>query len=361
MHQTFDYRFFDQTVSVRWGDARLAAQWQARYARMALPAGSAPPTALYAIDHADNGLSIDLAGRRWQLPAAHADIELLFDTLLHAILQRVRSHFLLHAGVLARHGAGTAIVAPSGHGKTTLTLALLNAGYDLLSDETAAIGRADGVLAPFARRLAVRAGTVALLGVADRGGPRTDDGRLLLDADDVRAGAVSQPLPLTRLFVMSDPAAPPEGNAYRLLLDRLPDGWLAGAQQLPGIAALAVVGSATAPVALRAEIADGSRAFVALEAYCVASDVLLLDVQPARWHRPDFRGPVHCTPLPPSEAARKLLGHLQHGHSSALFADFNGNMLQLYLALARRLANVRCYALTPGPLPDLLAALAAAA
>ena len=64
------------------------------------------------------------------------------DPLFHlvvlslAILCRHRNWFPLHAAALARDGRGMVCPAPSGEGKSTITLSLLRDGWSALSDDT---------------------------------------------------------------------------------------------------------------------------------------------------------------------------------------------------------------------------------
>ena len=52
-------------------------------------------------------------------------------------MTRVRSHLLIHAGVVSRDGQGIILVADARHGKTTLVLELVRRGFQFLSDEMA--------------------------------------------------------------------------------------------------------------------------------------------------------------------------------------------------------------------------------
>jgi hypothetical protein len=69
----------------------------------------------------------------------------------------------IHAGVLSHRGGALVIPGTSGHGKTTLVAALVQAGFGYLSDEVLALDRGDATLVPFARPLAIGADVWSLL------------------------------------------------------------------------------------------------------------------------------------------------------------------------------------------------------
>ncbi len=73
-----------------------------------------------------------------------------------------RPHDLvLHAGAVARDGRAVVLPGSSNRGKSTLTTALVGAGYAYLTDEAAAI-RAGGVVAPYPKAIALDPGSFPL-------------------------------------------------------------------------------------------------------------------------------------------------------------------------------------------------------
>ena len=77
-------------------------------------------------------------------------------------LQRADAVVAVHAGVVASQGVAVMLPAPPDHGKTTTTMGLVRAGFDLLSDECAAVGLEDEVVHPFPRPLIVAPDAMAL-------------------------------------------------------------------------------------------------------------------------------------------------------------------------------------------------------
>lgn len=75
--------------------------------------------------------------------------------------------FAFHAAAVVRGGKGILLPAPSRAGKSTLTAALLTRGFELLSDEVAALDQAPRRIRPYPRNLALRADVLTLLGLDD--------------------------------------------------------------------------------------------------------------------------------------------------------------------------------------------------
>jgi hypothetical protein len=79
------------------------------------------------------------------------------DKQLTIRLQHARPDLLfLHAGVVALGGHAAVLVAPTGTGKSTLTLALVEAGFSYLSDELAPIDMQHMIVHPYAHALCLK-------------------------------------------------------------------------------------------------------------------------------------------------------------------------------------------------------------
>ena len=159
------------------------------------------------LTHSDNrwGRPVLTAGEQtWfvdhidQLPE-----EVFFQYVLNILAARVRSHFLIHAGVVSYQGKGLILAAESRFGKTTLVLELLRRGYQFLSDHLAPIGRSDCRVYPFPRRLGVRVGTLALTGQ-----PETEwtglewQDRRLVDIEDLFPGSLGEAVPVEQIVFL---------------------------------------------------------------------------------------------------------------------------------------------------------------
>jgi HprK-related kinase A len=80
-----------------------------------------------------------------------------------AIAQRFTDVLLLHAGVVERDGRAIVLPAMPGSGKSTLTAALVNRGYRLLSDEFGAVEGNSGRLLPAVRPVALKNESISVI------------------------------------------------------------------------------------------------------------------------------------------------------------------------------------------------------
>ena len=155
-------------------------------------------------DHPPGG-SIDL---RLRLTAVNTDLEITSDplgaleghevvptdeptslasTLTLWAVQQTRRYYIFHAGAVARDEGAIVLPAPSHHGKSTLTAALLGRGFDLLSDEAAAIEMATGRLVAYPRALWLRPEALAALGLDPSLGTQLDGDHRIVSAAELGA------------------------------------------------------------------------------------------------------------------------------------------------------------------------------
>ena len=128
--------------------------------------------------------------------AAHA-LELVLSQLNHCALARCPG-FAVHAGVVARDGAALALPASSGAGKSTLVAALLQAGWDYVSDEALVADWATGELLPYPKPLTLLAWSLERLGLA---APPTGRDERSLDVCELGARVAGPPLRLAHVVV----------------------------------------------------------------------------------------------------------------------------------------------------------------
>lgn len=143
--------------------------------------------------------------------AADASPWIIADQLRHVLVDRALSEpgdFLdLHSAVVARDGGCVLIVGGSRAGKTMLTLALVEDGWRLMSDDVALIHMVTGRVHAFPKPLAIR--DVDLwLKYADRWRPptweRTQRGGLLLPAATLGPLAGATEAPVSMVFSRFD-------------------------------------------------------------------------------------------------------------------------------------------------------------
>jgi hypothetical protein len=89
---------------------------------------------------------------------------------LHALVsKRTRDFLLLHAGAVVREDRAVLFPAPPESGKSSLSIALLEEGFDYLSDELGAIDPLSGTVYPHAKRIWVTEGSLEFFpGLAQR-------------------------------------------------------------------------------------------------------------------------------------------------------------------------------------------------
>jgi len=80
-------------------------------------------------------------------------LECQLDFLLAEKVERV---LLLHAGAVAQNAAGILLPGPSGSGKSSLSLALVQKGYSYFSDEIGVLEPATGRLQPFPKPVSLK-------------------------------------------------------------------------------------------------------------------------------------------------------------------------------------------------------------
>ncbi|MDS4022072.1 MAG: HprK-related kinase A [Candidatus Competibacter sp.] len=79
------------------------------------------------------------------------------------VAMRAHQYLMLHAGVIARDDQALLLPAWPGSGKSTLSAALCQRGWRLLSDEFGLVRPKDGLLAPFPRLIALKNESIAVI------------------------------------------------------------------------------------------------------------------------------------------------------------------------------------------------------
>ncbi len=90
-----------------------------------------------------------------------AGVEQAFGVIFRHLLDRVGDYLLLHGAALSDGRNALLIAGPSGAGKTTLAMALLDQGLRLLGDDMAPLALADGLIHPFHKAPGIRQGAAA--------------------------------------------------------------------------------------------------------------------------------------------------------------------------------------------------------
>lgn len=107
-----------------------------------------------------NREGVILSGAAMELNEPGISLE---EAALRTYIGCCTDRLLVHAAGLVRDDQVVMLAAPSTHGKTTLTLALLARGWRFMSDEIVPISQDDWRAAPFPRALHIRRPSLAVL------------------------------------------------------------------------------------------------------------------------------------------------------------------------------------------------------
>jgi hypothetical protein len=268
---------------------------------------------------------------------------------MQILLQRVEAFTILHAAVLGRPGGALAISGPSGAGKTTLTLALLNRGWSYYSDDFCPLHRETGLVHPFPRSLWVRPPAPA---EPRAGHPR--QGKVPLPLAEGRCTISGPPLPLKSLICLG--AKPQEGAAsLTSLWVNLRPG-LGGPllEELRSLEGTVLIVDPENDLRWTLRYPRGGGRTRQIKGILHRHREALWNVFSQPRARPDFSQEPVLALIPPHEAAYFLLQELKHdlGEVRRPSAMKPGALLSHLLTM---LAGVACYRLTPGPLDRCLA------
>ncbi|MCF6148553.1 MAG: hypothetical protein E3K37_07835 [Candidatus Kuenenia sp.] len=279
-----------------------------------------------------------------------------YECVLMSIITRIKSHLLIHAGVVSFNNHGVLIVADGGHGKTTLVLTLLKRGFRFLSDEMAALGRHDHLVYPFPRSLRIRKDTLSLVGFSDKNisGDEWLD-KLLLDIDKIQTGSVGTKTSIDYILFLHDQNGVTQNNEQDLTIfvDQMHDGVLRIIKNMKGVKNVRINTNSEFPV-IRLCSDKANKVLSEIEAVCAEHKVLVLDVLKGTERQPLFDGNPTLHPIPVSQAAVELLGNYQGSYKSKILQEeFKGSSVRLFMELSNIIAQAKCYHLTVGPLQEM--------
>lgn len=364
--QQLKLRFFDLEANIQSDSStyiHLFAQMYRRFRANGAPAPVQPPVEFALLTHADNAWGqpvVILNGDIWPLKDPKLLAGHVCQSFVNAILARVRSHFLIHAGVVAYGGQGIVLAADPFHGKTTLVLELVRRGFKFLSDETAALGRADRWVHPFPRSLKVRPGTLELAGFPEAAaGAPAWLGKWLLDIEEIQPDSIGQAAPISHIVILQDPAEEGEERSGRpervlgVLVDHLDDSFLTAVRQIEGATEVRTDVHHGYPL-LKLRALRRTFVFSQIEALCQEHRVLVLDVVTGPLAHPTFEASARLEAIPRSQAVMELLRRFQGGHKSAILQDeFGGSSARLFMELAALAGQANCHQLFVGPLHEM--------
>jgi hypothetical protein len=281
----------------------------------------------------------------------------LYQRFLKVLMDELGSHFLLHAAALADdRGRATLLAAPSGHGKSSLTLELLDRGLRFLSDDYAPLDPATGEIHPYPRALGLLSDPgpsfpERLRRLADAPDAVRFLGKTLVDVGDAFGQDVVLASPAALGYVLLLAADETDGHeattwietaAHRDAADRIE----ADLRAIDGVE-IASRDEDSHLVTWRLRLAHDRQPTEKLAAV-LDRDAVVLSTK--LWtSTPDFTGAPRAVPVRRREAA-EWLGRemLNRGASGRLLARYGGSTAAMFFDLARALANVECYRIRMG-------------
>lgn len=149
-------RLLDSIVEIDTDDGEAAALLSLLWAPMTTE-GAGEPARSYTVARDDRGWTATAGD---SLVALHETLWGVTDALRYDMLElcesNLESYVSLHAAGVARGDELVLLAGESGAGKTTLTLALLDAGWSYLTDDVAPVSVATGLVHPFPKPLGVK-------------------------------------------------------------------------------------------------------------------------------------------------------------------------------------------------------------
>jgi len=349
------YQILDVGLAVETPQGASLGTFHQDYGRFEVP--TLPPGHGLAVrfEQGDpkKGIFLEVDGLRQDLNGHPLPERFAAQVLARILMERVEAFTILHAAVLAHQGGALAISGPSGAGKTTLTLALLEQGWTYYSDDFCPLHRETGLVHPFPRSLWVRRAQ----------GPEPSyqrPGKVLFPLEGERFSVGGPPLPLKWLICLGakgDQDEPGMGSIRMDLRGGLGGTLLEELRGLEGTSLHAVDPGVSLRWTLRYR-REGGRTRRIKELLHRHRDAIWNVFSQPEVH-PDFsKEPVLAT-IPSHEAAFYLLQELKHdlGEVRRPGALRPGALLSHLVSL---LSGVTCYRLTPGPLDRCLALIQAA-
>jgi hypothetical protein len=281
----------------------------------------------------------------------------LYDRFLNAVFDRVEGFALLHAAAIADEQKGASLIAgPSGHGKTSMTLELVNRGLLFLSDDYAPMELASGKVAPYPRTVGIVVDGDARIPSEFRDAASADDatrlmGKSLVDVGEVLGDCVlaRDCVPVRNVFVLDAGVSKQPSSRTKIEFGVWPDAASKIESKLSAIDGVTV--------SERRDRDDLSvwRLELDHDRLAVAALSKILDEKYVAFSyglggtRPDFEAEPRLDPLTRRETATFLCREMQNRRRAGrLMRRFGGDTTALFVGVAAALADADCWKVTVG-------------
>jgi hypothetical protein len=194
-------RLGDSVFRITADDERVAAYCERLFAGFAAGDDGAEPHRFHVASAPDGTARLLVDGEPGGVGVSASGITSELVHTLSRLLILECDALGLHAGGVARDGVGVALPAAMESGKSTLTAALVRAGFAYLSDEAVLLDWDSGVAIPFPKPISLDPGSWALFPDLEPHADLPDDDykarQWHVPPDEVRSGAVAAgPVPI---------------------------------------------------------------------------------------------------------------------------------------------------------------------
>ena len=281
----------------------------------------------------------------------------IYERFLNAIFDRATEYAVLHAAAFADDRTGASLIAgPSGHGKTSMTLELVNRGFRFLSDDYAPMVLATGKVHPYPRTVGIIVDGDARIPSQFREAAAAADIPRLMGKSLVDVGAVmgddvilSEPVPVRNVFVLDAGARDRPSETSRIEFAVWPDSASEVEERLTSILGVKVLDRRNRDdvsvwrIELHHDkLATGALSKLLNEKYVAYSYGLA-------GPRPDFDAEPRLDPLKRRETATFLCREMQNRRDSGMLMQrFGGDTTALFVEVAAALVGAKCWKVTVG-------------